>query len=363
MEESRKKYGSNVIPDSEPTTFWAEFKETFKDPMIRILLAIAALMIVMCALATRRSTNPGTIVAVLIVAFVSAKTGVASDTKYRQLKDSTKKDQCKVYRNGVVAVIDVDDVVVGDKVLLQSGDKIPADGVLIHGQLKVDNSALNGEAEECPKTRRTDPSSWPEDITGDTFVDKPTPCSGARCCLTARACWTCSKVGLATMMGKMAEEMQEDEPDSPLKVKLAKLADMISRFGYIGAVVIAVLYFGYFILSAGGLAAYFSWRDGDHQGRGGGRLPGGGHHRLRRARGPAPDDLPGADAEHQQDAGPQRAGPQGRGHRDRRLPEHPVQRQDRHHHQGPSGGGGVLHRRRLPSPWTAGPAPASIKSW
>ena len=49
VEESRKKYGSNVIPDSEPTTFWAEFKETFKDPMIRILLAIAALMIVMFA--------------------------------------------------------------------------------------------------------------------------------------------------------------------------------------------------------------------------------------------------------------------------------------------------------------------------
>ena len=45
--ESRQKYGSNIIPDSEPTTFWAEFKETFKDPMIRILLAIAALMIVM----------------------------------------------------------------------------------------------------------------------------------------------------------------------------------------------------------------------------------------------------------------------------------------------------------------------------
>ncbi len=58
VEESRKKYGSNVIPDSEPTTFWVEFKETFKDPMIRILLAIAALMIVMCVLAMRRSMSP-----------------------------------------------------------------------------------------------------------------------------------------------------------------------------------------------------------------------------------------------------------------------------------------------------------------
>ena len=154
VEESRTKYGSNIIPESEPTTFWQEFKETFGDPMIKVLLAIAALMIVMFFLGYAEIYEPlGTIVAVLIVAFVSAKTGVASDTKYRELKDSTKKDQCKVHRNGVVTVIDVDDVVVGDKVLLQSGDKVPADGVLVDGSLKIDNSALNGEAEECPKSR------------------------------------------------------------------------------------------------------------------------------------------------------------------------------------------------------------------
>ena len=258
VEESRKKYGSNVIPDSEPTTFWAEFKETFKDPMIRILLAIAALMIVMFAFGYADIYEPaGTIVAVLIVAFVSAKTGVASDTKYRQLKDSTKKDQCKVYRDGVVVVIDVDDVVVGDKVLLQAGDKIPADGILIAGQLKVDNSALNGEAEECPKYAAETDMQLADEITGDTFVDKHSLFRGA-VLFDGEGVMDVQKVGLATMMGKMAEEMQEDEPDSPLKVKLAKLADMISRFGYIGAIVIAVLYFGYFILQAGGPAAYFS---------------------------------------------------------------------------------------------------------
>ena len=60
------------------------------------------------------------------------------------------------------------------------------------------------------------------------------------------------------MMGKMAEEMQEDEPDSPLKVKLSKLAKQISTFGYIGAIVIAVLYFAYFIINAGGVSAYFA---------------------------------------------------------------------------------------------------------
>ena len=71
------------------------------------------------------------------------------------------------------------------------------------------------------------------------------------------------RVGLKTIMGKMAEEMQEDEPDSPLKVKLAKLAGQISTFGYIGAVVIAVLYMIFFVVDAGGISEYFmnDWSD------------------------------------------------------------------------------------------------------
>ncbi len=258
VEKSREQYGSNVIPDSEPTTFWEEFKETFSDPMIRILLAIAALMIVMFCFGYAEIYEPlGTIIAIFIVAFVSAKTGVASDTKYRELKDSTEKDKCKVYRNGVVTVIDVDDVVVGDKVLLQSGDKIPADGILVEGSLRVDNSALNGEAEECKKTQADESFQLADDITGDTFVDKHSLFRGA-VVFDGEGILDVRKVGLKTMMGKMAEEMQESEPDSPLKVKLAKLAKQISTFGYIGAIVIAVLYFVYFIVKAGGIQPYFA---------------------------------------------------------------------------------------------------------
>ncbi|MDE7324332.1 MAG: calcium-translocating P-type ATPase, PMCA-type [Lachnospiraceae bacterium] len=258
VEQSREKYGSNAIPDSEPTTFWEEFKETFGDPMIKILLAIAALMIVMFFFGYAEIYEPlGTIIAVFIVAFVSAKTGVASDTKYRELKDNTEKDKCKVHRNGVVTVIEVDDVVVGDKVLLQSGDKVPADGILIDGALKVDNSALNGEAEECKKTAADPGVQLADDITGDTFVDKYSLFRGA-VIFDGEGILDVRKVGTKTMMGKMAEEMQEDEPDSPLKVKLAKLANQISTFGYIGAAIIAVLYFAFFIVSAGGPAAYFT---------------------------------------------------------------------------------------------------------
>ena len=89
VEESRSKNGSNAIPEAEPTTFLKEFLETFGDPMIKILLAIAALMIVMAIFGLAEPYEPiGTIVAVLIVAFVSAKTNVASDQKYIELKES-----------------------------------------------------------------------------------------------------------------------------------------------------------------------------------------------------------------------------------------------------------------------------------
>ena len=238
VEESRLQNGSNSIPDSEPTTFWQEFKETFKDPMIKILLFIAVLMIVMFFFEYAEIYEPvGTIIAILIVAFVSAKTGVASDTKYRELKASTKKDTCKAFRDGAVTVIDVDDVVVGDKVILQSGDKIPADGVLINGDLRVDNSALNGEAEECKKFAASEDFQLADDITGDTFVDKHSLFRGA-VVFDGEGVLDVRKVGLKTMMGKMAEEMQEDELDSPLKVKLAKLASQISKFGYVGALLL-----------------------------------------------------------------------------------------------------------------------------
>ena len=199
----------------------------------------------------------GTVVAVLIVAFVTAKTGVASDTKYRELKNSTKKDVCKVYRNSMVTVIEVDDVVVGDKVLLQSGDKIPADGILVEGDLRVDNSALNGEAEECKKFATDISTEMADNITGDTFVDKHSLFRGA-VVFDGTGILDVRKVGLKTMMGKMAEEMQEDEVDSPLKVKLGKLAHQISTFGYIGAFVIAVFYMAYFVLNAGGIEQYLS---------------------------------------------------------------------------------------------------------
>ena len=109
-------------------------------------------------------------------------------------------------------------------VLLQSGDKIPADGILVDGDLRVDNSALNGEAEECKKTAAPDGAVLPEDITGDTWRRRVVRCSGGAVVFDGEGVLAVQRVGLKTMMGRMAEEMQEEEPASPLQVKLGKLA-------------------------------------------------------------------------------------------------------------------------------------------
>lgn len=261
---SRKENGANSLPDSEPATFWSEFKETFGDPMIRILIAIAILMFGMYIASKAMPSlgieatpfEPiGTLVAVVLVAFISAKTGVSSDEKYRDLKNRTEKEKCKVLRDGKIEVIDVDDVVVGDVVLLQSGNKIPADGTLIEGKLSVDNSALNGEAEECKKV--ADPNGTvPENITGDTFVDKSSLFRGA-VVFDGEGYLKVQRVGIKTMMGKMALEMNEEDVPTPLKVKLSKLASQISVFGYISAALIIILYLAIGIVKAGGFGDFF----------------------------------------------------------------------------------------------------------
>ena len=255
-EASRRAHGANVIPEPQWMTFGQAFMETFRDPMIRILLVMVALMIAMYFAGHAEIYEPvGTIVTVIIVATVTARTSVASDTEYRALRARTAKDTAKVCRDGGLVVLPVDDIVVGDHVILQGGNKIPADGMLIAGDLRVNNTALNGETEECPKLPADAHYHFPEEITGDSFVDKSTLFRGS-VVFDGEGMMEVRRVGTGTMMGRMAAEMQAREPDSPLQVKLAKLADQISAFGYVSGLVIISLYMMFFALRAGGLQAY-----------------------------------------------------------------------------------------------------------
>ena len=263
VEQSRKLHGDNIIHEAEQETFWDKFKGAFDDPMIKLLLVIAAIMAIMAVMGYAEFGEIiGIVISVLLVTGISAKTEIASDNEYRKLKDSTKKEVCKVHRDGKVVEVEINELVVGDLVILQSGDKIPADGYLYQGELRVDNSALNGEAEECRKVAVSDFKAYKElamtaDVTGDTFVDAHSLFRGA-VVFNGEGIMEITKVGMKTMMGAMAEDMADDEVESPLKVKLAKLASQISMFGYFGSVVIALALLAHKVIIAGGFADYFA---------------------------------------------------------------------------------------------------------
>ena len=255
---SREKYGKNEIEEAPPESFFGAFMESFKDPIIMLLMGIAALYLVLAFLNLGSFFEPiGIFLTMCLVAFVNAKTTTSADKKYRALKDSTKKESIKVYRNGVLTVIDVSEVVVGDIVVLQSGDRVPADGTLISGKLSVNNVSLNGETEEAKKTAASSDWTFPTEVVGDTLVDKHSLFKGTTI-YDGEGYMEVVKVGMKTMMGEMAADMTDDEVESPLQLKLGVLAGQISTFGYIGAIAIAIVYMIHYIIVAGGAGKYFA---------------------------------------------------------------------------------------------------------
>ncbi|WP_297520739.1 calcium-translocating P-type ATPase, PMCA-type [uncultured Clostridium sp.] len=262
IEKSRQKYGDNIIHEAPPETFFAKFKEAFGDPMIKLLVAIAVILFIMSWFGyAELGEIVGIGIAVLLVTFISAKTEVSSDNEYRKLKENAVKDRCKVYRDGKAVEICIDEVVAGDYIILQSGDKIPADGLLIDGAISVDNAALNGETEECKK-KATDLYTEADlekkvTLTGDLFVDKHSLFRGA-VVVGGSGIMAVTKVGMKTVMGSMAEDMADENVDSPLKIKLTDLADKISKFGYIGATIIGVSFMVHKVIAIGGVNAYLA---------------------------------------------------------------------------------------------------------
>ncbi len=248
VKTNRATYGNNKIVEAEPKKFWKEWIANFEDPMLKLLVGITILMAIIAVLGfTEWFEVIGILVSVSIVTLISTKTTMTSDSEYRKLKENNSHEECKVYRNGKVEIVDVNDIVVGDLVIVQSGEKIHADGYLYQGNIKIDNSALNGESIEVTKIGL---SGITYDFERGDMTDSHMLLRGALA-VDGEGVMKVLKVGMSTMMGEMAKEMSEDEVDSPLKVKLTKLAEQISMFGYIGAIVIGVAILGNSILSMG----------------------------------------------------------------------------------------------------------------
>lgn len=241
VELSRQKYGDNKMTEQKKEGFMSKLKGNFGDPMIKILCVALIINVVFAFLGqTEWYESVGIALAVILATFVSTFSEYNNENAFQKLQEEASKIYCKVYRNGQPVEISINDLVVDDCVLLQSGDKIPADGVIIDGFIKVDQSVLNGESKEAPK--KVMPDDYIEQKSSMDFLN-PYRVFRASVVCSGNAVMRVETVGDHSVYGQIASELQsEEERDSPLKVKLGKLAGSISKFGYIGGIAIAAAF-------------------------------------------------------------------------------------------------------------------------
>ena len=237
VEASRKQHGTNALTQIPPDPLWKKILEGFKDPMIMILCVALVIQVILVVLHQSEWYEPvGVLIAILIANGVSAVSESNQEGKAASLRaDEESKEVAKVIRDGKLQEIHVSDVVVGDLVYLQAGDKISADGIIVDGELKIDQSALNGETEECPKVPLPEGETFDKkDLLNNYYAYRGTVVCAGEAYLEVQV------VGDKTLFGELALEVQEDTRETPLQVKLGKLAKQISTFGYIGAIAIIV---------------------------------------------------------------------------------------------------------------------------
>ena len=237
VEESRRKYGANTLTEIPPDPLWKKILEGFKDPMLMILMVALVVQVALFFLGQAEWFEPvGILIAILVANGVASVSENKQEGKASALKaEEEAKETAKVIRDGRLSEIHVSEVVVGDIVFLQAGDKIPADGAIASGEIKVDQAALNGETEEAEKTAPSGGETYDiKDLLNRFYAYRGTVVCGGEAHMEVKV------VGDKTLFGELALEVQEDTRETPLQVKLGKLANQISTFGYIGAIAIVI---------------------------------------------------------------------------------------------------------------------------
>ena len=229
--ESRKRYGTNEITKQKQNTFMHLLLESLGDPIIKILLIALAIKVVVLFRDFDWYETIGILIAIFLASFISSISEYGSEKAFSRLQEEQLKTTAKVRRSGKIIEIPSGEIVVGDIVMLSSGDKIPADGYLVKGNLSVDESALNGETKEVKKLSKNGPV-----ISDNNRVFRGSVVYNGEAEMLVRF------IGDNTILGKISQELQEVVPESPLKIKLRGLAKTISRIGYVGAFLASISY-------------------------------------------------------------------------------------------------------------------------
>lgn len=227
--KSREKYGSNALENIDKISFFKKLLESLGDPIIRILIIALGIKMVFLIKDFDWYETVGIVIAIFIASFISTISEYGSEQAFQKLQMEASKIKCKVKRNKIIEEIPIKDVVVNDIVVLETGDKIPADGYLIQGEITVDESSLTGETKEVKK------------LSSNTRLEKNRLYRGS-VVYSKSGLMLVTEVGNNTLYGKLAKEVSESSPDSPLKIRLRHLAKIISNVGYVGAFLVSISY-------------------------------------------------------------------------------------------------------------------------
>ena len=239
--ESRKKYGSNKMTRKKRRGFFAEYLSNLGDPVVRVLLVSLAVNIIFTLRDVDWFEVGGIVIAIVLSTTISTLSERSSHAAFERLNGASKR-LCRVVRDGRVAQISADEAVVGDLMLICAGERIMADGLLIRGSVSLDQSAMTGESREVEKGAFSGAFSSFE-VTNENLLSPESPCSCLAGCLVSSGegeMLVC-RVGDRTFLGDIVEQLQEDKRESPLKLRLNKLAKQISALGYGAAALIAFI--------------------------------------------------------------------------------------------------------------------------
>ena len=240
---SREQHGSNSLTKKEKSGFFSKYLASFGDPIIKILMVALGVNLLLLVRDANWYETAGIAVAVLLATLISTLSEYGSESAFEKLQEEAANIKCRVLRDKRIKEIPIAEIVVGDTVFIQAGERVPADGVLINGLIDVDQSALNGETKEAhkkpTKNKSHDLSLYLRESTNNDFLSQSGLFRGSVVC-SGEGVMLVTQVGDDTFYGRLALDIQEATIDSPLKARLTQLAKTISLFGYGAAIVVVV---------------------------------------------------------------------------------------------------------------------------
>ncbi len=243
-QRSALEHGDNSLKREARKSFFRKFLDNLCDPIIKILLLATAAEVILTFGHCNFFEVGGILLAVLIAATVSTVSEEGSQRAFARIQAEAAEGLVRVMRDGATCLLPVHALVIGDVVYMSAGERIPADGVVIDGCISVDQSALNGESKDVEKRSGRAGGAW--ELSDRACVFRGSVVTNGECVMRVM------RVGEATYYGTVAKDVQTQTRESPLKLRLSKLAKQISRIGYFMAALVALTYlFNTFVVDQG----------------------------------------------------------------------------------------------------------------